>query len=56
MSLASNVHTSHRYLCVIWNIKIVIKAVQLVNVINPYPAKVENMVSSYYCQQMADGI
>jgi len=26
------------------------------NVFNPYPANVENMVSSYQCQQMADGI
>ena len=24
--------------------------------INPYPANVDNMVSSYECQQMADGI
>ena len=26
------------------------------SVINPYPANMENMVSSYQCYQMADGI
>ena len=25
-------------------------------VFNPYPANVDNMASSYQCQQMADGI
>jgi len=33
------------------NIKIYIKIYM-----NHYPANVENMVSSSYCQQMADGI
>ena len=26
------------------------------HIINTYPANVENMVSSYYCQQMAEEI
>ena len=27
-----------------------------VRIINPYPANVDNMASSYQCRQMADGI
>ena len=43
--------TSSAQLIGVWLIIIII-----IIIINPYPANVENMVSSYKCQQMVYGV